>query len=1549
MWFKKSKQSERNFPYSGTERAINGHAVAYVIENIASDAIVLQAHPDFTEISGPLRKLAPKADGDYLNNPAAIYQEDQLEALMAKTSAYALTGLRAVAMTSGLRGMHDALFAMAGKRLACVINLTCRAVQRHSDPLHGGHDEYYGTSAAGFVQMFAANVQEVADFSLIAHRIAELSLTPVICAQDFYSTSHSVQNISMPGEKLVTNYLGNNNDIITSPTPSQVQLFGEQRRRIPVLVDRDHPAGIGGTQDQDSYFKAVAAQRAFFYDHCGALIDQAMYEYGELTGRFYHKVSGYLADDADLLVLAQGAVTDELKAVVDYLRNQKKIKAGVVNISVLRPFPGDKLTYLLKGKKAVTVLERTDQALTEDLPILKDIRCAIDKSLENGISNSQDLPYQNYETYQQLADKPQLYSAIYGVGCGIPSGRELMNVYQNMLATDGGKKFFYINIDFGQTDQRFPYLQSLQQSLSKNYPNLHKLNLTTSDAQPLPLQGAQAIQIHSLSGQGGLFAGNIFAHTLVSALQWNVRTFPEGGLEQNMQTVTFSLSFNHGDNPLCGRPEIFDTILVSACKLIENLPLLSSINKGGVIIVESNRHPEELWHSLPRQMQQLIQSREIRLFTINAQQITAEAASAPPFINQLAIWALLGACLRATSMLPTKETELFRSQLKDRLTQLFGLNHYLIDEIMETMKRAGKELSELPWQSLLVDKNMVKPEPDPPWTAQQLTEWNNNVFDVTRFWHSVGYLYDSGQADKTLIDPYLATGIVPAGSSAFRDITAYRLRIPEWRAENCTACGMCWVQCPESALPPSILNLDSLIQTSVEECEQQGVTFIQIKRIQPNLVKQAYTLLSKDKANQYSDMGTLLQDAFSRLAERIKIEGDKYEELKQEFDIIYRPLEHFKVSKSEAFFEVPHKKEKGSGLLLTISLNHMACTGCGICVTACCDDAFGWAEQTTEYLQENQKNWQLQMKLPETSKDVIDKCVTSNEPQSPLYRLLDKKAYHSLVGGDGATPGSSAKTAVHLITATVESVKRPLFQNHINYLEGLIKQLEQKIQGAVVGTLEINNFESFSRRISRLEDKDVTTEQLFNLVDNDDSNNSLDQAQLKRLTSLLEQLKQQHHLYKEGAGGAGRARMLLNINHAARALWNGAYPYNPHTHPWVSHLPGDTPLLAEGIFEGIMHNLKHEVKTCRLAELELNDSYDSEQQDAEFNKFGWQNFNQQERQLIPTVLALCQSKTTTWAYISRLLSSSYPIKIAMINSDGISITQKMDGAEGEHAIPSQTTLGIQPDLLALKYANASIFQATVGYPENLIDSIVEALQHEGPALLHIYAPDHRGSGTALEQIIKHATLASQCRVFPVFKINRQQSGLNLTIDVNPEEEKDWPTCEFEAREPSGLKSSFSTPLTPAHWALAEFGLQEHFKVVSNGYLNDQMKPLTEYIGLDTVQREGLEPYIEFTDKNQQHMLALVSEAIVEATEETRDFWRYLQKLARTQTDTITSVPDTTIVEPMEQSTSIDMSAYEQVTERLLQLCGYTQDPEFFNQSLREFISKTENSSVDKQE
>ena len=162
---------------------------------------------------------------------------------------------------------------------------------------------------------------------------------------------------------------------------------------MPQLWDVDNPVQSGVVTNQDGYMQAVAAQRPYFFQHIPALLEQNMEEFYRLTGRRYQRIGQYRCDDADYLIVGQGSMTVQAAAVADWLRETRKIKVGVINLTVFRPFPGDVLGKLLKGKKGVAVLERTDQPLAEYLPLMREVRATVTKCIENGRDDSYPRAY----------------------------------------------------------------------------------------------------------------------------------------------------------------------------------------------------------------------------------------------------------------------------------------------------------------------------------------------------------------------------------------------------------------------------------------------------------------------------------------------------------------------------------------------------------------------------------------------------------------------------------------------------------------------------------------------------------------------------------------------------------------------------------------------------------------------------------------------------------------------------------------------------------------------------------------------------------------------------------------------------------------------------------------------------------------------------------------------------------------------------------------------------------------------------------------------------
>jgi pyruvate-ferredoxin/flavodoxin oxidoreductase len=297
---------------------------------------------------------------------------------------------------------------------------------------------------------------------------------------DGFLTTHLIEPVLVPERGLVEEFLGHPDDLIDTPTPAQTLIYGPKRQRIPALWDVDSPMVSGAVTNQDAHMQATAAQRPYFFDHIPALMDQCMAEYAELTGRKYSRVDAYRCEDADYLILGMGSMTVQAAAVADWLRDERKLKVGVVNLTSFRPFPGELLGHILKGKKGVAVLERTDQPMSEDLPLMREVRATVSKCLENGSAAG---AYPAYAAYSKLSDMPRLYSGCYGLGSRDLQPEGLIAAVENMIETGAHKKFFYLSIDFVRDQAANPKQEIHQQDILAAYPQVKQLALN-GQSQP---------------------------------------------------------------------------------------------------------------------------------------------------------------------------------------------------------------------------------------------------------------------------------------------------------------------------------------------------------------------------------------------------------------------------------------------------------------------------------------------------------------------------------------------------------------------------------------------------------------------------------------------------------------------------------------------------------------------------------------------------------------------------------------------------------------------------------------------------------------------------------------------------------------------------------------------------------------------------------------------------------------------------------------------------------------------------------------------------------
>jgi pyruvate-ferredoxin/flavodoxin oxidoreductase len=1510
MWFRKEKQSKAPCRYPGIDVALDGHSAALAVDSMSAEHILVQSGEGTRELTGPLSRLLPPGR-------ARVEEIADLQHLPAALTGMCATGLRATAFVDGMTGMADGLSGMAGKHLAGVIHLASRCRQRQAWALHGSHDDFFSVSQSGSVQLFARNVQEVADLSLISRRIAETAMIPVVCAQDFHSTAQSVQSLHLPEPELVRNYLGEPGDSVPVSTKAQEILLGTQRRRIPRLLDIDNPAGMGGIQGQESYFRAVAAQHAFFSESLSVQVSQAMAEFAQLTQREYQALASYRMEDADVVVLAMGAVVDQLCACADHLRENEGVKVGIVNLTLWRPFPGQAVTEILRGKKAVTVLESTDTPLSEDLPMVSEVRAALAKAIENGHAGAGKPAHTGYAVYGKNEAAPSLYSAIYGVGTSMPSLLELIAVVRNMLPGGAARRRAYVGVDFARVSRSYPHLQVLQQRLASAYPDLNDISLPAATVSAPEFAGT-LLRVHGLAGEGGIEAGNLFARALAAGLDVSVSTYSQGGVESGLQRANLDIQF--APSFPCGHYQAADIMLVAGSKLLQDIPD-SAMRSGGHLVVSANQTPEQLWRGMPRRVVEWIKARRLSVTLVDAGAIAITGGAGPGHLDQISIWALLGCAL---ALVRPNETERqpVRDALEVVLNRLFDNDPASVREILGVMDRGSKESVPVDWEQWISEVRPPETERPAPWSADAAGANSGNLFDPSRFWRSVGFLYDSGDEDQTLLDPFLATGVMPARSSAHRDMASYRLTLPRWLPENCTGCGLCWSHCPDSALPPTIQGMESVLGTGIRLCKQDGHAMTQLSRIAGHLATQAYKLFAKDELHQYTTAGPLLADSFSQLTSKMGLEGDALQAMTNDFELLEQSLANWPIARSERYFT---SAAKGEGKLLSIAVNPVNCKACGLCMAVCPDGAMTWESQTPELVERQGANLDLHMQMPEVPVADLAGLIHQEDLDSEMSRLLNRSSYLSMVGGDSALPGHPGKTAVHLVCASIDSVMQQRYQEHQTYLANLIERLKEKIQDQVTGVVRIDDFDSFSARLRAVEQRELNSEDLAAALGKSALGDGLDQARLDRLGALLSNLEDQQASFL-----AGRSRMVLALQRGEITLWSGSYPDNPHASPWLSHARGEAPALAEGLFEGMSRRLIQELTLCRLVELELKDQFDTAVHGNLRTSTQWADLDEKERGLLAPVIVVAEAESVHWDDIHKVLATDRPITLLLLDRHGIAVGDQ-----------EPQRLGLSHADQALALGNRFVLQSATGNPAHLIRGAAAGLASGGPTLIRVYAPDPMDNALSGEYVAEDAGLALKSRAIPLYSFDPGQGGSALSLEGNPDPEADWATLQLKARDSAGAEETVSIPLTPADWAVHQLRFRSHFTLMGKGRLGDDMRPLADYLALKPEKRTGLHPYVHLVDAKQKLIVAKVSLEMASACEKILLDWKVLVARAAGVSNTGASQPTAQTLPQAAPATPVATPAgdEEALAERLLALCGYTSDPAYFKQSLRDFLAR----------
>lgn len=305
-------------------------------------------------------------------------------------------GGRAAAFVS-LASLVDArrrLLDLVHRRVPVVIHAI--VTLRGDRPNVAAHADLHALGDIGVAVLAARDAQDAADLAIVAHRAAEDAETPVVIVHDGWPASYARDRIVLPDVPLVRATLE------PAPTPlAQSDQVGAPHRRAAARIP----------------FALSSAMRAF----------------ERHAARKLHAIEPAFTEGADVVMIASGAVAESARATVEHQRGTgHEPHLGLVQVVVLRPFPGADIVRAVGRARGIAVIERADAPLSQSNPLATEVKAAFADALTWAPG------------YPGIGRIPTVFSAVID-----PSGREatpgdILAVVENAMQGEQGRRAFRV-------------------------------------------------------------------------------------------------------------------------------------------------------------------------------------------------------------------------------------------------------------------------------------------------------------------------------------------------------------------------------------------------------------------------------------------------------------------------------------------------------------------------------------------------------------------------------------------------------------------------------------------------------------------------------------------------------------------------------------------------------------------------------------------------------------------------------------------------------------------------------------------------------------------------------------------------------------------------------------------------------------------------------------------------------------------------------------------------------------------------------------------------
>jgi pyruvate-ferredoxin/flavodoxin oxidoreductase len=627
--------------------------------------------------------------------------------------------------SQGLLLMIPNMYKIAGELTPTVIHVAARALAAQGLSIFGDHGDVMAARATGFAMLASSSVQEAMDMALVAHAATLASRVPFLHFFDGFRTSHEVTKIVPVAD-----------DVVRALVDDDLVRACRGRALAP-----EHPTIHGTAQNPDVYFQGREAVNPF-YRACPTIVEDTMAALSAHTGRRYGLFDYTGARDAERVVVLMGSGAETAAETVRVLAAHGE-KVGVVTVRLYRPFSVKHfLAVLPPTVQAIAVLDRTKEPGSVGEPLYLDVVAAIAES-----------------------DRPiRVVGGRYGLGSKefTPA---MVKAVLDELARRAPKRGFTVGI----TD------------------DVTQTSLDLDPAFALDEPDTVRAVFYGLGSDGTVGANKSTIKIVGEETdRWAQGYFVYDSKKSGSTTVSH---LRIGPRPIRAPYLLRDATFV-AChqfSFLERLDVLALAAPGATVLLNSPYGPDAVWARLPREVQETLIARKLRLFVIDGDRVAADAGMGGRVntVMQTCFFALAG-------ILPTAEA-------------IAAIKH----SIEKTYGRRGEAVVRKNWAA--VDAALAALHEVSIPAAATSTVGRPPLVPATApaFVRDVTATIMAGDGDRLPVSALPADGTWPVGTARWE-----RRRIadavPVWDEQLCIQCGKCVLVCPHAVIRATMYPADLL-------------------------------------------------------------------------------------------------------------------------------------------------------------------------------------------------------------------------------------------------------------------------------------------------------------------------------------------------------------------------------------------------------------------------------------------------------------------------------------------------------------------------------------------------------------------------------------------------------------------------------------------------------------------------------------------------------------------------------------------------------------------